>query len=229
MRPIFGLPAQTLYSPIRNRYVVPDAQTLALEEAGITPVILPSIQEVQDQKVLLEKLDALLISRRLAVAPMLYDQDPATDRIEYNLQDDLQALDWIGQALAMKKPVFAFGNGMHLLNVYFGGSLTQDLVRKKASVIHSKADGDFVDHFIEMVAGTRLHAVLGAKVIVNSGHEEGIDKLGQGLVPSAHARDGLIEAFESEDGLAFGFQAHPENMRGSLKTLFDAMAREVVK
>lgn len=229
MHPIFGLPTQTIYTSFRTRIFTSDAATLALVASGITPVMLPPIKDVQDRRVLLSRIDGLCLVQERSVTPMLYDQDPLVDTMAYDLKDDKETLEWIDLALKMQKKVFAFGNGMHLLNVYYGGNLQQDLTRHHASVLHSRTDGAFVDHFIETLEGTRLEALLGPKAIVNSDHREGLDKLGPGLIPSARSRDGLIEAFESEDGLAFGFQARPDHMKGALKILFDFMAKEVVQ
>ena len=63
-----------------------------------------------------------------------------------------------------------------------------------------------------MAPGSRLHAAFGAeRVLINSMHHQGIRDLGEGLVPTALAPDGLIEALETPDGaFAVGVQWHPE-------------------
>jgi putative glutamine amidotransferase len=46
------------------------------------------------------------------------------------------------------------------------------------------------------VPGTRLHELLGDEVVVDSFHHQAVDELGDGLVVSARAPDGVIEAIE---------------------------------
>ena len=46
---------------------------------------------------------------------------------------------------------------------------------------------------------------------MHSYHHQGIDRLGDGLVATAHTDDGLVQAFESTgDGYLVGVQWHPE-------------------
>jgi putative glutamine amidotransferase len=61
-------------------------------------------------------------------------------------------------------------------------------------------------------AGTATAAVLGASVDdIHSHHHQGIDRVGDGLVVSAHAADGSIEAIE-DPGQRFCMAVlwHPE-------------------
>ena len=73
---------------------------------------------------------------------------------------------------------------------------------------------DFLAHEVELVAGSRLHALVGAaSAPVNSMHHQGIQRLGDGLAATAHAPDGLIEAIEGRgSGFALGVQWHPESL-----------------
>ena len=60
---------------------------------------------------------------------------------------------------------------------------------------------------------------------VNSRHHQSVDRIGQGLVATAAAPDGVIEAVEAPAArFCVGVQWHPENFRatGEFKPLFDA-------
>jgi putative glutamine amidotransferase len=90
---------------------------------------------------------------------------------------------------------------------------------------------DAVAHDITVIPGSRLEDVLGGSVNasqacrVNSRHHQSVDRLGAGLVMSAVAPDGVIEAIE-RDGAEFcvGVQWHPENFwrTGEFNSLFEA-------
>jgi len=60
---------------------------------------------------------------------------------------------------------------------------------------------------------------------VNSRHHQSVGRVGQGLVVSATAADGVIEAIESPSSpFCLGVQWHPENFwqTGEFYSLFDA-------
>ncbi|MBU6367737.1 MAG: gamma-glutamyl-gamma-aminobutyrate hydrolase family protein, partial [Gemmatimonadetes bacterium] len=67
-------------------------------------------------------------------------------------------------------------------------------------------------HEVAVAPGTRLRALVGVdRLPVNSMHHQGVHRLGAGLVASATADDGLVEALEGQ-GAPFlvGVQWHPE-------------------
>jgi putative glutamine amidotransferase len=97
-----------------------------------------------------------------------------------------------------------------------GGVLWQDLPTERPSdVQHDREDArDARTHDVAIAAGSRTAALLGAPTLaVNSFHHQGIRALAPGLVATAHARDGLVEAFEGTEGAwLVAVQWHPEEM-----------------
>jgi putative glutamine amidotransferase len=70
-----------------------------------------------------------------------------------------------------------------------------------------------VAHAVKLVANGQLAKMLGKdKVMVNSLHGQGINRLGAGLLAEAHALDGLVEAarVDGAKSFALGVQWHPE-------------------
>jgi putative glutamine amidotransferase len=65
---------------------------------------------------------------------------------------------------------------------------------------------------VAVMAGSRLHDMLASdRITVNSMHHQGIKTLAPGLVASATAPDGLVEAVELPDApFCVGVQWHPE-------------------
>jgi putative glutamine amidotransferase len=85
-----------------------------------------------------------------------------------------------------------------------------------------------------VVPASRLGKILQrSEVQVNSMHHQGLKRLGEGLVVSALAPDGLIEGIESSNGhYMVGVQWHPESlvdhdsgMRRLFSTFISASAR----
>ncbi|HXO28590.1 MAG TPA: gamma-glutamyl-gamma-aminobutyrate hydrolase family protein [Thermoanaerobaculia bacterium] len=113
------------------------------------------------------------------------------------------ALEWelLAAARERRLPVWAVCRGFQLLNVFFGGSLWQDLpLQRPTAVVHDpdEAPHELQVHALRVLApeapvGERL-AAAGPAPRVNSRHHQGVKRLGDGLLAVAAAEDGLIEA-----------------------------------
>ncbi|RLK52975.1 gamma-glutamyl-gamma-aminobutyrate hydrolase family protein [Microbacterium telephonicum] len=138
-----------------------------------------------------------------ASAPV-YDVNPA--------QDDLD-LGIAAAALAAGLPVLGVCRGLQVLNVACGGTLVEDL--PASAVLHTPgSDGcgglEWTWHTVEVADGSRLAAETGRTVEVASGHHQAIGVLGAGLVATATAADGVVEAVEHASLPVVAVQWHPE-------------------
>ncbi len=95
---------------------------------------------------------------------------------------------------------------MQLLNVALGGTLIQHLED------HTGGLGVFGSHPVTPLTGTAYADAVPETAMVPAYHHQAVDRLGTGLVASAHAPDGTVEALELPDraSLVLGVQWHPE-------------------
>jgi len=129
------------------------------------------------------------------------DIDKARDETEFAL---LKAYVEAG------KPILGICRGHQLINVFFGGSLYQDL--KSAAEHTSYANHDMI-HRVRAVEGSIAHKLYGEEFTVNSSHHQGIKKLGDGLKATMYTVDGTVnEGIEHETLPILGVQWHPERM-----------------
>ena len=105
---------------------------------------------------------------------------------------------------------------MQLVNVYFGGTLYQDIAEQSGSKLsHPRHDAPTsLVHGVHVVPDTLLHDVLQTDDLqVNSRHHQAVRDLGLGLRYSAFAPDGIPEAMELTDRYPMVCtQWHPENI-----------------
>ncbi|CAL9323094.1 MULTISPECIES: gamma-glutamyl-gamma-aminobutyrate hydrolase family protein [Streptomyces] len=152
------------------------------------------------------RLDGLVISGGPDVEPVRYGAEreprtgpPAPER-------DAWELALIEAALASRIPLLGICRGMQLLNVALGGTLVQHVDG------HAEVVGVFGGHPVKPVPGTRYAGIVPEETSVPTYHHQAVDRLGTGLVPSAYAADGTVEAVElpSGEGWVLGVQWHPE-------------------
>jgi putative glutamine amidotransferase len=204
----------------------------AITEAGARPVLLPPVTEWSDEE--LEDLDGIVLTGGGDLDPEtlgLSDgaADAATPRpagAETDTSRDDFELDLYRRARRLGLPVLAICRGLQVVNVAHGGTLLQELSEDLPAYPDTVTGGPVaVD--VEVVPGSSLAGVLPALPSVQAFHHQGIGVLGQGLVPTAFHRTGLVEAVETTDGGVLGVQWHPERTprQHALFALFTNRAR----
>jgi gamma-glutamyl-gamma-aminobutyrate hydrolase PuuD len=121
--------------------------------------------------------------------------------------------------------VLAVCRGSQVLNVALGGDLVQHLPDVVGDDKHKHTPGEYADHDVQVVPGTRLGALLGDHAPVKSHHHQGFGRLGEGLREAAHAEDGTLEGLEDPSRrFALGVLWHPE--AGEDLRLFEALVAQ---
>ena len=112
---------------------------------------------------------------------------------------------------ARRKPILGVCRGLQLINVCFGGTLTQDLPSERGLAHPFRSV-----HEIETPESSWLRAYFTPKFTANSYHHQAVDKLGEGLAAAAFSENGsVIEALEHESLPIRAVQWHPERMTGA--------------
>jgi putative glutamine amidotransferase len=225
-RPVIGIPTQTLQSlggvssEIPPSWVMSQRYILTLTSAGAIPWMIPLVDD-DTLRGVYDELDAVFLPGGADIDPRTYGAAPhplcdKTDRERDRVEVALAK--W---ALEDEKPVLGVCRGMQLINVAAGGTLYQDIAEELPGAIKhdyfpfsgQSYSRDFLAHEVSVAGGSRLASFVGAgSVRVNSMHHQGVKQLGNGLVATAEAPDGLIEALEGEDdnGYLVAVQWHPE-------------------
>jgi len=173
----------------------------------------------------LEALDGIVFSGGADVDPSIYGAEPHPETDAPQARRDAGELALLRSALERDMPVLAVCRGVQLLNVVRGGDLVQHLPEEIGNDAHKETPGTFSEHPVEVKEDSRLASVIGSRSEVTSHHHQGLGRVGDGLVETAWARDGTLEAVEDpSQRFVVGVQWHPE--AGSDEALIRALVDE---
>jgi len=197
------------------------AQAVAL--AGGIPVLIPPLADLPDASAIAGWLDGLLLAGGSDLDPSLYGEVPAPEASVPEPERDHLELALIRMALDQDLPIFGVCRGLQVLNVACGGSLYQHVPAERPSDIDHAQAGQpkrtHIAHRISVLPGSRLAGILGDELTVtgvNSFHHQAIKRLGESLMATAVAEDGIIEAVELADSpFVLAVQYHPEELVAS--------------
>lgn len=168
-----------------------------LIDAGAAPFGVAYEASLVDEVV--ATFDALLTAGGRFAYPAAWYAGPAEQGVETARLETEAAL--VRGFLAAGKPVLGMCAGMQTLACLHGARLTQGVAGHDQGAMHAVATEP----------GSRLAALVGPRITVNSYHREAIAELAPGVVASAVSADGVIEAIElPAHHFAIGLQWHQE-------------------
>ncbi len=218
-------------------YGVPATYLEALRRAEVRPLIV-SPGEPGDPDEILDPFDGLLLVGGGDVDPTRYGAEPDLEH-DYGVEPDRDELEiaLLHAAHRLAMPTLCICRGMQVMNVAFGGTLRQHLPAIDGLLEHGVPVEDQITmHEVVPVPGSRLSASTKSDrpLPCSSHHHQGVERVGEGLLATGHASDGLVEAIElpndPDDPNApwmLGVQWHPEETAGldaEQQSLFDALA-----
>ena len=209
-RPVIGI---TPYKNDEGEYV-PQGYSKGIELIGADALVISRSTPLEQVEEIVAGLDALLVPGGVDVDPACYgaEREPECGKPDHVL-DALQTR-LFAAAQKRRMPILGICRGCQFINVAMGGTLIQD-VPKRFGAIHQMPKGHPSPfyHDVSVVSGTMLHEIMGRDIPVDSYHHQCVDRLADGLIASAYAPEGFIEAIEApaESGaFLLAVQWHPE-------------------
>ncbi len=199
-------PLIAVTGPTRGSHAPKILVQLALRLAGARTELLTPAKPKQEVQ---EKADGVVITGGHDIDPVLYAAAPEVTP-KYDPERDALESAVIDRALASGLPLLGICRGAQLLNARLGGNLFQELRSRRKHTSNRWTVLPLKTLCIE--SGTELECLLGGdRARINSLHNQGIDRVGEGLVVAGRDLDGIIQAIEAPAHPCLrGVQWHPE-------------------
>ncbi len=221
---VFGLPS----------VIVQDYKVYPFHAEGALPVVVPALTfSKKELRSMVAMVDIVVLTGGHDVNTARYGEEVRYSTVQlYSCRDDIE-FGLLEAAIAEKKPVFGICRGLQVINVFFGGSLHQNLhhdVPGTFSHRQPKEDIEKLLHSVTIEQQSFLSRIFPDtnEIMVNSFHNQSVKNLGNGLKISARSSDGIIEAIEHESYPIYAVQWHPEKSY-RVDTVSQELIRAVVQ
>lgn len=217
-KPIIGITSShEKENGLRNyhRTTVSIDYTKGVIEGGGIPIVIPTTGDIEIIKEQLNLIDGLILSGGPDINPIYYGEDFKEKIGVISPERDDNEIKILKEFLKTEKPILGICRGHQLLNVYFGGTLYQDLSYFEMEPLKHRQDlyPELEIHNVAIEKNSILENLYGESIRTNSFHHQAINKLGEGFKVIAKSSDGIVEAIEKIDHkFCLGIQWHPEMM-----------------
>ncbi len=213
MKPVIGLTCNEMFDTQAKQFIN-EAYINSIIRAGGSPIILPIVQDEEAIQAQVDLLDGLIITGGIDVNPLFYQEDPLPLQKTSSLERDQYELKLLELADKKKIPIFGICRGIQMINVYFKGTLYQDLSYANKDVLkHSQEEKrENYSHTIKIEKDSFLYDIFKDKTNVNSFHHQAIKDVAKDFKIVAKSSDGIIEAIQHASKPIYAVQFHPEAM-----------------
>jgi putative glutamine amidotransferase len=197
-----GFNCKEYYDSLNHSYVS------FFQRLGIIPVLVPNVIEDLCSYVNAFDIQGIILTGGNDISPKLYGKDLRACRNVSDIRDRVESK-LLQMAVDRKLPVLGICRGMQFINVFFGGSLIQDIQSKVGNTVNHVG----APH-INKITNSSIGQILGVtEFTVNSFHNQGvvINSLASTIdIFTVSRDDGLVEGIFHPIYPILGIQWHPE-------------------
>lgn len=215
-KPVIGLCSSYEKNEENDRIFLNHDYLNAIRHFGGMPLVIPAEAEEAEQNYLLSQCDGLVLTGGDDIDPTLFGETILNETVVTAPVRDAGEPRLIRMAQELDLPILGICRGIQILNVYFGGSLYQDIPAQLDTAVRHSMEKPYIRtcHDCLVEPGTPLAAWTGREVIqVNSHHHQSVKAVAPCLALMGACSDGVVEALYKPDAkFLCAVQWHPEKI-----------------
>lgn len=215
-KPVIGLTTSYEKTENADRIFLNHSYLDTIRHFGGLPLVLPSEGDADELEYLISLCDGVLLTGGDDIDPARFGEKKWNDTVSVTPERDERELMVCRLADERQMPILGICRGIQLMNVYFGGTLYQDIPTQRPSLIDHRMAPPYhrCCHNCITIPGSPLRALVESDTIgVNSHHHQSVKDLAPGFEVMGHCEDGIIEAiWDPGKKFVWGVQWHPERI-----------------
>lgn len=148
--------------------------------------------------------DGLILCGGGDISPHFYGEENTFSK-NIDIHRDKCEFALLEKFIKEEKPILGICRGLQIINVFFGGTLCQDIPN------HCDNCGNDLIHNITATKNSFLYSLYGENFTVNSNHHQSVKVLGENLLVISNSEK-VIEGIVHSTLPIFAIQFHPERM-----------------
>lgn len=215
-KPVIGLTGSFKPDSETPQHFLNQSYFEAIRQFGGIPLLIPVLAQTEELDFLMNQCDGLLLTGGGDLDPALFGETMLNDTVVIAGERDEAEYRALDHAVRRNLPIFGICRGVQVMNVYFGGTLYQDIPTQIPSDIAHRMEKPYhrTCHSCFVEQGTPLHKLTGVSEFgVNSHHHQAVKDLAPGFISMGRSDDGVIEAIcDPSKYFCWGVQWHPERI-----------------